>query len=78
MASTLIQNNQAQSRVSLILSTRPGTVGNSARKGTASLSGERLARDPAKVLCLPGKFEADLSSDIGVIQAVQRSEPERR
>lgn len=78
MASTLIQNNQAQSRVSLILYTCPGTVGNSARIGTVSLSGERLACDLAEVPRLSGKFEVHLPSDVGVIQAVQRPEPERR
>lgn len=50
MASTLIQNNQAQSRVSLILSTCPGGLGHLVRPGTTFLSGERFARDLAKVL----------------------------
>ena len=76
MASTLIQNNQAQSRVSFIFSTHLGT-GHLVRIGTASLSRERPARGLAEVPRFSGKFEADLPGDVGVVQEVQCSEPER-
>ena len=68
MASTLIQNNQAQSRVSLIHQT--GTVGNLVHTGAASLSGKRLARDLTKVSRFLGKFDTHLPGDVGAVQAV--------
>ena len=70
MAATLIQNNQAQSRVSLILSTCPETVGHLDRAGIASLPRERLACDLAEISRFSGKFEANLPSDVVAVQEV--------
>ena len=70
MTSTLIQNNQAESRVSLILFTRPGVLGHLVYLGTAFLSGECLARDLTAVSCFSGEFEANLPGDVCAIQEV--------
>lgn len=55
----------------------PLDCGHLACAGVASVSGECLARGPAEISCLPGKFKANFPSDVGVVQEVQRSEPER-
>ena len=70
MASTLIQNNQAQSRVGLIFLTCPKTAGRSVRTGTTSLFRERLACDLTKVPRLSGEFEANFPGDVGAVQEV--------
>lgn len=57
-------------------STYPG-AGHLVRIGTTPLSRERVAYGLAEVPRFSGKFEADLSGDIGAVQEVQRSEPGR-
>ena len=70
MASTLIQNNQAHSRVSLIVFTCARAVGRSVCAGITSISRDRLACDLAEVSRLTRKFEANLPSDVGAVQEV--------
>ena len=70
MVSTLIQNNQAQSRVSLILFACPETKGHLSYSGITPISGERFTCDLIEVSRIPGKFEANLPCDVGAVQEV--------